>query len=258
MKTILAALAVLSVCGCAPEGAAPARVETAPPELAPPTLPSADGAGNRMEALEAVGGRWCGAGWCVASQADGIVADHAGRSVSITWPAEENQSSAPWPYVITSGEAALVGAVVTETAMYSGGGARVDRLVLYEVSEGAAREVLRLPHAGQVSIRACFDEADVRARAEACLDEYAFVSRVRLDESVSAGAPRIVLETAAASYPGRVSRSVDSTTRAPLADTDLVWATDDVCSYRRTFTRGATGAYMPDTELPACADYLEP
>jgi hypothetical protein len=260
MRKLIAALAAVALSACAQEGAAPAAVETAPPELAPPTLPITDQAGNRMEAMNAIGERFCRAegGWCVNSQANGIVADHQGRSTSITWPANDNQTSATWPNIIISGDTALVGAIITENQMYSGGSARVDHLVLFEVNSGAAREVLRLPYASEISIRACFDEDDVQARAEACLDEYVFVSRVRIDESVASGPPAIVLETAAASYPGRISRTTDSAERGPLTQADLVWATDDVCSFRRTFGRGPSGSYTPDTELPACADYLEP
>lgn len=256
---IVAALAALTLSACVQEAGAP-PAETAPPELTPPALPIADRAGNRMEALSANGERWCQADgpWCVTGQTNGLVVSRDGANTSITWPANENHVSAPWPNIIISGETALVGALVTEEQMYSGGSARATYLVLYEVSDGVAREALRLPHTGESSIRACFDDADVRARAQACLDEYMFVSRVRIDEDAADGAPHIVLETAAATYPGRITRTEDSAERGQLSADDLVWVTDNVCSYRRTFRRGPTGAYAPDTELPACADYLEP
>lgn len=260
MRMIVAALAALTLSACTQEAGAPTAVETAPPQLAPPTLPIADRAGNRMEALTAVGERWCQADgpWCVNGQANGLIVSRDGASTSITWPANENRVSAPWPNIIISGATAYVGAIVTEEQMYSGGSARVGHLVLYEVSNGAAQEALRLPYAGEISIRACFDEDDVQARAEACLDEYVFVSRVRIDDEAAHGAPHIVLETGAATYPGRITRTEDSAERGQLGADDLVWVTDNVCSYRRRFTRGPTGAYGPDTELPACADYLEP
>jgi hypothetical protein len=107
-------------------------------------------------------------------------------------------------------------------------------------------------------VRACFDEADETQRAGACHDEYRFVSRISLNEGVAEGAPQIVLETAAGSYPGRVTRSADSTEAPALTQADLVWAQDSTCSFRRTYSRGADGLYTPDQALPPCADYLEP
>ena len=107
-------------------------------------------------------------------------------------------------------------------------------------------------------IRACFDEDDEEQRAGACHDQYTFVTRISLDEGVSEGAPRIMLETAAGSYPGRVTRQADSLEQAPLTQADLVWAQDATCSYRRTYTRSADGLYAPDQPLPPCTDYLEP
>ena len=115
-----------------------------------------------------------------------------------------------------------------------------------------------MPLGGSADVRACFDEDDEKQRAGACHDQYTFVTRITLDESVREGAPRIMLETAAGSYPGRVTRNADSLEQSPLTETDLVWAHDATCSYRRTYSRGADGLYAPDRPLPACADYLEP
>ena len=75
---------------------------------------------------------------------------------------------------------------------------------------------------------------------------------------VAEGAPHIVLETAAGSYPGRVTRNADSLEAPALTQADLVWAHDETCSYRRTYSQGADGLYAPDQALPACSDYLEP
>jgi hypothetical protein len=130
--------------------------------------------------------------------------------------------------------------------------------VLFKVSNGQAEHLAAMPTSGSLMIRACFSEEDQRRRADACHDQYEFVSRIRLDESVTSGDPRIVLETAAATFPGRVTRGEDSAERGQLTQADLVWATDDVCSYRRTFSRSSAGPYVPDAELPACTDYLEP
>ncbi len=255
MKRTMIALAALA-CACAPAANDGAEAPEGPPELAPVTLPVADGAGNRMEALRQSGSRWCTGddAWCVET-ADGTPPRvlHGGAEIALPAPGEA------WPNIVRIGDdAALVGVASTTEEMYSGGDARATWLTLYEVSAGAAREVLRLPLSAAARIRACFSEEDYQSRAQSCHDEYAFDTRVSLDESVASGRPHIVLETAAATYPGRVSRSEDSLERPPLEESDLVWARDDTCSYRRTFAPGANGAYAPNEPLPACADYLEP
>ncbi|MCA8887142.1 MAG: hypothetical protein KDA35_10960, partial [Hyphomonadaceae bacterium] len=107
-------------------------------------------------------------------------------------------------------------------------------------------------------VRACFNQEDETLRAGACHDQYRFVSRISLDESVSEGAPRVLLETAAGSFPGRVTRDADSLEAAPLTQADLVWAHDETCSYRRIYSQGSDGLYAPNQPLPACTDYLEP
>jgi hypothetical protein len=163
-----------------------------------------------------------------------------------------------WPNAILSPGAAIVGVLETQNQMYSGGGGSAQHLVLYRVAEGPPSEIARLPYGGSIDIRACFTEADSVRRSDACSDQYAFVSRVRLDDAVTGGPPHIVLETAAATFPGRVTRSADSAQRPALTEGDLVWATDEVCSFRRTYAPTSTGPYVPDTELPACTDYLEP
>jgi len=115
-----------------------------------------------------------------------------------------------------------------------------------------------MPLSASSMVRACFDEQDEQQRAGACHDQYAFVTRISLDEGVTEGAPRIMLETAAGSFPGRVTRTADSLEAAPLTEADLVWAQDETCSYRRTYAHGADGLYAPDQPLPPCSDYLEP
>jgi len=84
------------------------------------------------------------------------------------------------------------------------------------------------------------------------------VTRISLDEGVADGSPRIILETAAGSYPGAVTRTADSLEQPALTEADLVWAQDQTCTFRRTYTRGPDGLYAPDQPLPGCSDYLEP
>jgi hypothetical protein len=227
-----------------------------PPKLTPVDLPQSDGAGNRLEALTGDGGVSCTADgiWCIWSEG------------SPAWegrPTPEQKrieiEGAPWPYIIRVGaEGAIYGVVETEEQMSSGGSASAQRVTLFQHGPDRATRLAVLPLSSNISIRACFSPDNEQQRAGACLDEYRFVSRVRLDESVTSGPPRIVLETAAASFPGRVTRQADSLERPPLAQADLVWATDDVCSFRRTFSQSSAGPYAPDAALPACSDYLEP
>lgn len=238
-------------CACSPPSArdgAETSTRTAP-ALAAVILPASDDAGNRMEALTQSGARWCTSDgvWCLETRGDAPPRVLRGAG-AIPLPSAE-AAHAPWNAIVRTGaESALVGVVAPNQQMYSGGSGSAEQLILFEVRSGAAREVARLPLGGRAEIRACFDADDETQRAGACKDEYSFVTRISLGEGGASGAPRLVLETAAGSYPGRVTRSA----------ADLVWAADETCSYRRTYARGADGAYAPDHPLPACSDYLEP
>lgn len=265
MKRLMVAAAALLASACTPPATEEAAPNTAEPSLPSVTLPVADQAGNRMEALTNTNERWCTADgvWCAVNDGAGIEVLKGDVSVGRVGVAESEEGAAwdSWPVIVRVGRddsSVLVGVVQTETQMYSGGGGESSQLVLYNVSGDAANEAVRLPLSASTMIRACFDEADQTQRAGACHDEYRFVTRISLDESVAEGAPKIVLETAAGSYPGRVTRGADSLEAAPLTQADLVWAQDPMCSYRRTYARGADGLYAPDQPLPACADYLEP
>mgnify|MGYP006908242993 CR=1 FL=1 len=247
--------AVLLLVACSVEAPAP-ETSHAEPALAPATLPIDDAAGHRMEALTQEGDRWCTENhtWCVQSgeQTAGLVRQ---GDASLPLPAP----GAPWPNVILTGpESALIGLITSESQMYSGGDASTTHLTLYDVSGGAVRAVGTMPLTGAAAIRACFNEDDQQRRAGACQDRYTFVSRVSIDAENTGGPPRIVLETAAGTFPGQVSRQEDSSERAPLTEQDLVWWQDDACSFRRVYTLGADGTYAPDQPLPACGDYLEP
>lgn len=257
-RAFLAALAFAATsCGARDD-------QTQPASLVRPALPMTDAAGNSMEALtQAEGGsRWCSedGAWCVEAGAEPRIINGE-RSIAL--PAESAEL-AVWPVIVRLAEdgedAALVGLASTEHQMYSGGSADATQVALYAAPRegGEARHVLTLPVSGSASIRACFDAEDEEARKAACTDEYMFDTRVTLDSTNADGAPRIVLETAASTYPGRRSRQEDSTESPPLDDDDLVWAHDETCSYRRVFTRGPDGAYAPDEPMPPCADYLEP
>ncbi|MGQ0531438.1 MAG: hypothetical protein ACT4OF_01945 [Caulobacteraceae bacterium] len=264
MNRFVIAAAFLA-CACTPPAAENAQ-DTAEPSLPPVTLPVADRAGNRMELLTQSGERWCTAdsAWCATTLDDSALSivhrDGSATTITVTDVAE-GDSWELWPQIIRVGrsdDSVLVGVTRSTRQMYSGGGGEASQLALHSVTGGAANEVVRMPLSASATTRACFGEDDEAQRAGACHDEYAFVTRIGLDEGVAEGPPRILLETAAGSYPGRVTRNADSLEASALQPADLVWWRDETCSYRRTYTRGADGLYAPDQPLPACADYLEP
>jgi hypothetical protein len=242
-------------------GACSQEADVGPPaELAPVSLPVADQAGNRMEALTQVEDpypRWCTAdnAWCIDNAEPGARA----------WNGETRIPLGPlsgldvWPNIIRNSDGSVVvGFIRRENQMFSGGGAETSELLLYSIANGAAQEAGVLPYSGAVSIRACFNEEDTRNRRDACHDEYDFATRISLNEGVASGPAQILLETAATTFPGPVSRNEDSTERAPLQASDLVRWVDAACSYRRTYIRGADGRYAPNEPLPDCSQYLEP
>jgi hypothetical protein len=172
-------------------------------------LPAADQAGNRMEALTQNGERWCTAdgAWCIAAAESSAAITHGGESAGTIAIGDigESEEWSVWPRIVRIGRDdgdALVGVVRRTRQMYSGGGGEASQLVLYGLSGGAANEVVRMPLGASAMIRACFDENDQERRAGACHDQYEFVTRLSLDESVSSGRPQITLETAAGSFPG--------------------------------------------------------
>jgi hypothetical protein len=251
-------------CACSPPTTEDTP-NTAEPALAPVSLPAADQSGNRMETLAQNGERWCTSdgAWCAAKSDAGVAVtrgDQSAGAIAISDVAE-GDSWGVWPAIVRVGrddDSVLIGVTRTTHQMYSGGGGEATQLVLYAVSGGAANEVVRMPLGASSMTRACFDEDDAKQRADACHDQYTFVTRIGLDDSVAEGPPRITLETAAGSFPGRLTRNADSLEAAPFTQADLVWAHDETCSYRRTYARGADGLYAPDQPLPPCSDYLEP
>ena len=251
MKRLLICVAAL-VCACSP----PAAKTDAPPADAP----IADAAGNRMEVLTENAGRWCsGDGvWCVAVSAGMAQITHQGTQLANLTVGEVEV----WPHIIRvdrNDDSAIIGLVTVEREMYSGGGASVRWMSLFEVAPGQEADwvLASIPIAAEAMVRACFTEEHAAARQEACHDEYDFAGTISLDPAVSEGPPRLILTTEASSFPGQRTRASDSTTEPPLQPGDLTRWRDETCSYRRVASRDADG-YVWDAPLPACADYLEP
>jgi hypothetical protein len=240
---------------------------------------SSDFASNRIEPLTTErtieGGAYActqDGAWCVARQAPYKVQYTRGarRLVGTLTPPtlEDDDELTVWPSLIRlsrRGQArdAFVGLVRTKSEPYSGGSFQASWLSLYEIrayANEAATPIAEFPLSGDVSIRACFDQDDVRARRNACADEYTYRGTFGLDRARESGQPRIIYEGRAETYPGPNvrSRGADSTTQPPLTRADIRAVTDERCTFRRILTRNAAGAYTWNAPLPACSDYLEP
>lgn len=248
-KFAIAALALVAACSQPAEETTTAEAQ----ELA-----LVDRAGNRIEQLTARESAQCTSdgAWCVEITGPEAIVRRGGEQAAAI-PLEGEGSRGVWPSLIITNGTALVGLTRTAEQMYSGGGGRAMEVTLYDVSGAAPVAVLTAPLSGEIMIRACFDEDDAERRRQACHDEYDFAGTLGLDGSVREGAPRFVLSTEATSYPGARSRNGDSTQEQALREADLQRVRDETCSYRRVATRRGD-AYVWDTPLPACANYLEP
>lgn len=240
----------------------------------------ADAAGNRLLAFPAVGQpsadgseesprRHCAAArtWCAELRRDGDgwlleLTEGVGQPRRIALPGDpDSDSFTLWPHLVReAGGAVLAGVERTYRTGFSGGGASRTALLLVraEPGRGAPALVLDIPLRGSAMIRACFAEADEAARAGACHDEYSLAGTLRLDPATAAGRPRFILTAAARTYPGRRSRTAEAPAAAQLRRSDLVWASDPGCTYRRALAFDpASGRYQPDSPLPDCPDYFD-
>jgi hypothetical protein len=251
-RLLIAAALALSACN-AQEPAQPARIEALTPDATN---------SSRFCTSDGV--------WCVeASEGAPAVAQHVAEDdlqTFVTLPAEEGRGV--WPSIIRythveGGEGVIVGFTETQSTMYSGGGAQATQVALYVLGRmptTAPSSAFVAPLSSSLNIRACFSEADVRARRDACSDDYSFEGTLALADGASTnGPPPLTLTTQATTFPGQRSRTTDSTQAPPLSEADLVRWSDPTCSYTRTLTfDAASGVYTPNEPLPACSDYLEP
>lgn len=254
---------------------------TPPP---PPFFTYADRAGNRIEALAIVpdsaeedrSAIACARdGRCALLRGDGENGQWqlhmfdrrpgldavAARPLAVPDSANEEERLSLWPHLVREANGALlVGILRTRSTGYSGGGASATRLTLMRLAPGSAAlaPILDVPAGGSAMIRACFGARDERRRAGACHDQYELSADLALAASTPAGRPRFLLTVRARTYPGRLDREEDSTTRPPLSRRSLVWAMDPRCTYTRILAfEPATGRYLPDTPLPDCDQYLD-
>ena len=176
-------------------------------------------------------------------------------------PTDGGETFTVWPKLVVLGEGGFIAGVETRLSTgYSGGGGSATELRLFRVVAGQTPSgpILTLPVQGDLLIRACFSEADMEKRGEACHDEYGFTGKLEIE--VADGAmPALAYSTNAWAFPRGASRDEDSTTRGPLTAADLVRETDRKCSFSRRFVFDARrGAYAPDRPLPDCSNYTTP
>lgn len=240
---------------------------------------TADRAGNRMErlSLSATARLGCTAkqDWCVrmepASDDDGAwqIRLQGGPRVDARPLAAHRFAAAgaskvePAPYLFRLADGgALIGVLATRSEGYSGGGAGSTHLHFVHVAPPArgprrTREVLQVAASGWAMIRACFGEADMKKRANACHDEYKMEGQLRLDPATRKGWPAFLYTLKARRFPAGVSRAEDSLARPPLGKSDLRWEADKHCAgtFRFTFD-AASGSYEAARALPECSDYF--
>lgn len=203
--------------------------------------------------------------WCVGFDPDAgsfvSISSPSGEAFRVDLEAEDEAFAGgyhrPWPNIVRLNDGALVGVETDFVTGFSGGGGQTTGLILIAIrAEGKPRIVLHVPTGGSFMIRACFSEKDMKQRAGACHDEYAFKGDLGLTGTMSDGMPVFRYTTRATSFPGHVSRSKDSLAANPLRKKDLRTVIDTGCTYERIFRFDTgSGQYQPDTPLPDCSDY---
>lgn len=242
-----------------------------------------DLAGNRLEAFGVApstssedtpalrctaDGRWCAQISRETDQTTSTLQVFAGKptgqspAASLDLTGQDDENVALWPSIVRLAGPApgvLVGVTRHVSTSYSGGGGGATELQLIRVVGETAKPVLTAPISASLTIRACFDERDMKARRGACHDEYSFGGDLTLDPTTTEGPPRLLFETQATAFPAGATRNGDSTARGRLRKSDLKPTRDSACSYRRVFALDpASNAYAPNSPLPDCSDYTVP
>ncbi len=186
----------------------------------------------------------------------------------------EFEMSGIWPRIITYRNTEynpdtyhngiLIGLTSSASAGYSGGGAQVMRLHLWQLntSYGSPRlmsELLDVPLSGNVMIRACFSEKDMEDRRGACHDEYEHDAELTLAKGLSYGLPVLQYVFRAKAFPSFARRNGDSLDHSKISEREKRWSDDLHCNYRRTLRLNpATDRYEFDRLAPDCSGYTVP
>lgn len=162
-----------------------------------------------------------------------------------------------------AGQEYLVGVIVRESAMYSGGGGSGGRLHLLRFGMAPQAialggEVLDTVWDSSLMIRACFSEQDSKDRRGACHDEYEFKGNLTAAANDGGELPSLTYRSVATAYPQTSRRSEDNSGQK-LKASDLNPWRDTECSYVRVLRYNpATSRYEMDRPAPDCSSYTTP
>lgn len=210
-----------------------------------------------------------GGGLHLSAPAAGSAKDAA---FALPYAADDGQTLGLWPYLVSvprhadaapDAQQYLIGVIVGVSTMYSGGGGNGSRLHLLRLDTTPSNtrlgdEVLDVVWDSSLMIRACFSEADMENRREACHDEYSFTGKLSAGPADDAELPALTYRSTATAYPRNARRSGDNS-GLRLKAADLVRENDPECSYERTLHYNpATSRYEMDRPAPECSDYTTP
>jgi hypothetical protein len=202
---------------------------------------------------------------CVTGTREGAFTVTRAGKLAAQWTAKKGQDddefrTLPSVLRLSDGSGILVGIGVRRSQMYSGGNAEVifQRLMLVRWGKEPAL-VMETPYSSDISIRACFNEKDMKQRLDACADQYTLTSTLKAVPNTHGNMPDLMLAMKATNFPRGVSRQADSLEMPALTQADLVEETDKTCTYNRRYTFDAAArAYRPDAPLPPCEDFTVP
>lgn len=154
----------------------------------------------------------------------------------------------------------LISVIEHNSTMYSGGGASVDILHLFELSKTGASwkvggELLNIPYRGSKMIRACFSEQDMKNRHGACHDEYDYNASITIAKGAKGEFPNLVYNAVSTDYPA--SSKLENDNSAKIKKSDLYRKKDIGCTFKRMITfDNISNQYKLNKPIPNCDDYI--